>query len=418
MPHGCLRNSKPVLMVLVLALGFAAAKPALARSISSAHRNPALAVQDLSGHESGPTLGDTIAGQHSIEDCNALDPRPAPPSSVHDLRPDDIRVVAALGDSITAGFGAKGRTSKSPISLKTIYENRGVSFFIGGDPDAKTVSRFIQHYRPSLVGYSHGDHLAELCYGPLCPPYQYHRPNDELNAAQSGAMVMNLHQELDHLIQEMEHNDDIDMDHDFKLLNIFIGSNDACFGCDLASETTWLSPAVYEEHMRALLGKIRRKIPRTIVNIVQQFNISQVWDLTHGNDYCNQLRDEGRTFECKCAFLPLELGQVTRKRMDSLVQSYNRRLLTIWEDYQAEVPDEGFALVLDPGFTQIRLREWPIEMLSNVDCFHPSVAAHELMAATVWNNLYRNFASKQRHADPSVPMPIFCPENESRIQTR
>lgn len=34
----------------------------------------------------------------SIEECPALGPRATPATSVSDLRPDDIKVVAALGD--------------------------------------------------------------------------------------------------------------------------------------------------------------------------------------------------------------------------------------------------------------------------------------------------------------------------------
>lgn len=34
----------------------------------------------------------------SIDKCPALTPRSSPPTKVSDLRPDDIKVVAALGD--------------------------------------------------------------------------------------------------------------------------------------------------------------------------------------------------------------------------------------------------------------------------------------------------------------------------------
>ena len=46
--------------------------------------------------------------------CQTLPASPAAPTSVHALRPGDIGVVGALGDSITAGFGAE---SASVIGL-------------------------------------------------------------------------------------------------------------------------------------------------------------------------------------------------------------------------------------------------------------------------------------------------------------
>lgn len=49
------------------------------------------------------------------------------PNSVHKLRPGDIDIIAAIGDSITAGTGA------SALTLFEIFiENRGLSFSIGG----------------------------------------------------------------------------------------------------------------------------------------------------------------------------------------------------------------------------------------------------------------------------------------------
>ena len=63
---------------------------------------------------------------YQLEDdfiCDVSDANKTP-TSVHGLRPSDIKVVAALGDSITAAFGARAHT---PLGL--LIENRG-NFFI------------------------------------------------------------------------------------------------------------------------------------------------------------------------------------------------------------------------------------------------------------------------------------------------
>lgn len=52
---------------------------------------------------------------------------PRPPKSVHRLRPGDIDVIASMGDSLTAGFGAVA-TSLPHV----LVENRGVSWSGGG----------------------------------------------------------------------------------------------------------------------------------------------------------------------------------------------------------------------------------------------------------------------------------------------
>jgi phospholipase B1 len=66
---------------------------------------------------------------------------------------------------------------------------------MGGDQNATTLARFFLHYSKELVGASVGDHLAEICYGPLCLPYT-HWKQDHFNGAQSGSMIINLANQL------------------------------------------------------------------------------------------------------------------------------------------------------------------------------------------------------------------------------
>ncbi|KAK9765225.1 hypothetical protein K7432_006603 [Basidiobolus ranarum] len=67
-----------------------------------------------------------------ISQCPRLTPRSSVPTSVGDLRADDIKVFMALGDSITAGFAAKGIQNDRFLSFKSFYENRGASYAAGG----------------------------------------------------------------------------------------------------------------------------------------------------------------------------------------------------------------------------------------------------------------------------------------------
>jgi hypothetical protein len=71
-------------------------------------------------------------------------------------RSQDIKVVMAMGDSMTAGFAIMGR---STIAL--LDEWRGLSGFVGGDPGAITLPNFFQHYSPNVIGASVGAHFLE-----------------------------------------------------------------------------------------------------------------------------------------------------------------------------------------------------------------------------------------------------------------
>ncbi|KAJ3196900.1 hypothetical protein HK101_007265 [Irineochytrium annulatum] len=349
----------------------------------------------------------------SISDCPKLKRRSKRPTDVHDLRPEDIDIVIAMGDSITAGFGAKGLPVAGEIlPMKLTSENRGISYPIGADANAVTLRNMLAHYNTDLEGGSVGDHLAEV--GLFCFPYT-HYPGDHLNSAQSGAMVQNLLGQLDYVIHKLNHNPDIDFEKDFKLLSVFIGSNDLCSGCSIIANKTFLSPDAYEATMRDLFDSIREAIPRVVVNVQMVFNVSQVYDLTYDSLWCETVRLSGLAYECTCAFLPGEAGDIMRSRMDSLAVAYNERLLRIAEDYKRTY-DKNFLLIVDPLFSGVRVSEWPLDSLSDIDCFHPAVSSHEVMAIGAWNNLYMPFERKARTISPSSKHLVFCPTESSRIQ--
>ena len=74
------------------------------------------------------------------------------PTSVHKLRPGDINVVAAMGDSITAAAGGNARTI---LGLLTEYRDR--SWSIGGKQELEqivTLPNILKKFNPHLKGAS------------------------------------------------------------------------------------------------------------------------------------------------------------------------------------------------------------------------------------------------------------------------
>lgn len=88
-------------------------------------------------------------GAAAVFSCPKLPPRNKTTTTVRRLHPQDVSVVLALGDSITAGFGMLGTQSSL---LKDLLEYRGLSWSIGGDPDAVTLPNFLRHYNPKVGG--------------------------------------------------------------------------------------------------------------------------------------------------------------------------------------------------------------------------------------------------------------------------
>ncbi|KAI7885707.1 hypothetical protein K492DRAFT_105044, partial [Lichtheimia hyalospora FSU 10163] len=324
----------------------------------------------------------------SIGDCPALSPRKTNATSVKDLRPDDIKVIGAMGDSIMAGFGISGIDPDGTgiLNISAVMESRGKSWAIGGDEGAFTVANFMQHYSPKLQGPSKGEHIAEICQDILCLDYRF-PDKDVLNGALSGAIAVNLDNEFDYMLKQMKSMESIDFDNDWKLITIQIGSNDQCASC-LGPWTNDVKPENYGSYVDKVIGRIKDEMPRTIVDLGGVFNVSQVYNLTFGQDYCRPLLDQPNALlnrvECPCF---LESDDKIRN-MDNIAASYNEQLVAIYEKYKAQESDT-FAVTFQPA--DINIAGFPVDALSNLDCFHPAEKTHELVAK------------------------IYCPSEDDRI---
>jgi phospholipase B1 len=122
--------------------------------------------------------------------------------------------------------------------------------------------------------------------------------------------------------------------------------------------------------MRKVVAKLERLVPRLVLNIHQQFNVSQIYDVTKDEPYCKKIRSLGLVVECLCAFQNTASAEATRNQMDVLAQEYNNRLFKIRNDYMKRQGDD-FLLIVDPLFKNAALDQFPISYISNVDCFHP-----------------------------------------------
>lgn len=333
--------------------------------------------------------------------CPALPPHT--PKDIHDLRPSDIKVVMALGDSITAAFGVMGEAGG-------LNEFRGKSWCIGGDENATTVPNFLSTYVPDIQGAAKGHHVLEYCSGPQCPNFQYHPQTDVHNAAQSGAMIMNLPtHEFDYLLKQVYNNPNIDIENDWKLMTILIGANDICSCCDL--NQTYTGPDAFEKDMRDVLEKVRSTLPRTFVNLILGFNISEVYWLGRKSLYC-ELHQRVFSFECECIFD--KNANATRLEVDVVTQQYNQRLFKIAADYKAKNYSD-FAAVIQPILYRANAIDFPESFLSTFDCFHPSLIAHETFAIALWNSMLTPAAQKKTNISfGDIPM---CPTANTKIYT-
>jgi len=257
--------------------------------------------------------------ENPINHCPKLQPHPTP-NSIKQLYPDNVDVVLALGDSITAAFGLEGIEGG-------IFEFRGQSWSIGADEGETTLFNFFKYYNPKVKGGSMSYHFPEVCLGPnFCPNYQYRPSYDILNAAQSGAWVQNIPIQLTFLLDQMKANN-IDIEKTWKVMTLFIGANNLCRACD-DSYSIYDSGVEFKKSLHSVLLSIQKSFPRTLVNLVSIFNISGVFNISLSNDYCRGIHDILGFSECECAFSWTN-GSYYRQKMDDIAVEYRKAMAAL-----------------------------------------------------------------------------------------
>lgn len=375
-----------------------------------------------------------------IQDCPALGPRRELAKDVSDLRPDDIKVIMALGDSVTAAFGAKLITF---LDARILQEYRGLSFSMGGDAHAPTIANFLRHYQPDLVGSSRGTHLIELCLdGVFCAPDELtYRPyKDVFNAALSGAISATLGLETKYLLKQVTHHPAVNVTGDWKMLTLFIGTNELCkTSCEASALATGKAPdyaAEFEQRVVNTLLILKSRLPRLVVNILLLPDMSQVEQFANTHPRCIHARQLLSTI-CPCALARGEAGRWAMRRMTA---EYNRRLVLIARRINAQARKEAaaegrpwdFAILVSPTLQNLDIRnDIPSHFAGKLDCFHPSATAHRSLAMGVWyaagppdpsplitslhrRDLFRRFSQRDTHLLEQEE--IYCPAETDRIQ--
>ncbi|XP_026673230.1 phospholipase B1, membrane-associated-like isoform X2 [Ceratina calcarata] len=323
--------------------------------------------------------------------CNVTNGRSSTvPTSVHRLRPGDIDVIAALGDSLTAGAGIFA-SNLFQIGI----ENRGVAGSIGGQGTWRTyltLPNILKEFNPKLVGYALGDSLTT-------------HPKSQLDVAETGAMSRDMPFMAEYLVKKIKNDPRIDLKKHWKLISLFIGSNDFCSElCSVPSP--W---SVLEDHKTDLLATLRilrDNLPKTFVTIHLPPHLKALVDTREGRDSLNCYITT--TIECSCLF--------ALQFRDQRPEYYE--IMRRWQDLEEEVAEypefhrEDFTVVALPVLknSMIPLAEDGYSDMSYLssDCFHISQKSNARYANGLWNNLLEPAGNKTDHWLP-VYQKFLCP---------
>lgn len=319
---------------------------------------------------------------------------------VFDVRPQDLKVIMALGDSYTAAFSASApieelnrgflsRTLSSlvGIELELFEESRGLSFSMGQDEDKDTLPNYFKHYSPSIVGGSEGQHLMTFCWGRVCP-LPYHPRKDVLNAAISGGQTINLEKEFKYLTNRITSLPDLSMENDWKLVSLFIGINDVCrLSCHGTIEKVVID---YMDEVTATIAKLKQNFPKTIVAVYLLPDVSLLAGFMDVQPRCQPFQYL-KQFLCPCAATQDQSGREAMTKASELINvELVKVIATLNDSYRQEAMErnqpQDFALMTIPVFTKVNPMDpnFPETLMSAYDCFHPSALAHENLAKEVW----------------------------------
>ncbi|XP_030874275.1 phospholipase B1, membrane-associated-like [Leptonychotes weddellii] len=176
--------------------------------------------------------------------CRDRAPSASTPTSVHNLRAADIQVVAALGDSLTAGNGI-GSKPDDLSDVTTQY--RGLSYSSGGDDSLETVTtlpNILRKFNRNLTGYAVGKGEAN-------------DTNAFLNQAVPGAKAEKLMSQVQTLVQRMKDDHRVNFHEDWKIITVLIGGSDLC---DYCTDSNLYSATNFFDHLRNALDILHREV--------------------------------------------------------------------------------------------------------------------------------------------------------------
>ncbi|KAM6221123.1 phospholipase B1, membrane-associated [Rhynchocyon petersi] len=342
------------------------------------------------------TYKNSMQGHGSLLLCRNRAPSDSPPTSVHALRPADIQVVAALGDSLTAGNGI-GSKPDDLGDVTTQY--RGLSYSSGGDGSLKNVTtlpNILWKFNRNLTGYALGMGAAN-------------DTNAFLNQAVPGAKAEDLARQAQTLVQRMKEDSRVNFHEDWKVITVLIGGSDLC---DYCTDSNLYSAANFFDHLRNALDILHREVPRALVNLVDFMNPNVMRQVFLGNpDKCPVQQASAL---CNCVLSPRESSQELA-RLEVITKAYQNSLRELVESGRYDTR-EDFSVVLQPFFRSVQVPVMedgrPDTSFFAPDCIHPNQKFHSQLSRALWVNMLQPLGKKMDSLDLARVIPLSCPTQD------
>ncbi|NXT25381.1 PLB1 Phospholipase, partial [Syrrhaptes paradoxus] len=327
--------------------------------------------------------------------CENKSPSSPPATSVHSLKPADVKIVAALGDSLTAGTGI---ASDNLLDLGTEY--RGLSWSIGGDASLENVTtlpNIFREFNVMITGYSTGTGSET-------------DSNAFLNQAVPGAQAEHLPVQARNLLRLMETDPQrIDFSADWKLITVHIGGNDLCNYCKDPDHYSAVNFSSRIQETLDILHKQASAVPKALVSLVEVMDLlplrqlfvdTQVQCPTYMADYL-----------CSCV-LTGEENSPNLAMVREATRAYQLGIQRLVESGRYDT-HENFTVIIQPFLQNPKIPlgqdGHPDVSYFAPDCFHPSQKGHSQLARALWNAVLQPVGKKADSFDFTADIVLDCP---------
>ncbi|CAL2044729.1 unnamed protein product [Caenorhabditis brenneri] len=303
------------------------------------------------------------------EYLKSIDPQEQYPDDVNKVKPHHIRVIGAMGDSLTIG----SRAGNVITDEKQRYP--GNAYFTGMDAEVDGHLTIYNVFRVIAEETGH-----KLYGGSVGMDYGN---NSGLDVAVGGMKSDDILRQAKELVKRMKDIKEIDINQDWKLVSLWIGTNDV--GNLGYGSTDPIPPEKYKAYIEEGLSYLKENLPRTIISVIAMFP--------------PQLLQEAASI-VHTGQRPGDIEQ--QKKRDALSDAYRNASYAIQNE--GKFNDKNFTVVVQPFATEYTdayrddIGHYNLAFYA-VDEFHLSKLGHAIIAKHYWQNLFEPVGEKTKRAD-------------------
>ncbi|KAK6026250.1 hypothetical protein OSTOST_07829 [Ostertagia ostertagi] len=290
-------------------------------------------------------------------------------TSIGDLSPEDITIIASMGDALATGMG---------LWPKTNIEFRGAAFPIGGDATIDgliTIPNILREFNNHLIGVSHGMGTRDQL------------PETQLSVAESGATTDKMPEQARELVRRLRNLVQVNYRDHWTMVIVTIGTEEVCSRCT-SPNVTALTEAI---------DILQKNLPRGFIVLLGPIHVS----------FPHELKGNLLKSRCECS----------REASNTLMERLSADWKKAFEDLQEHVDKNPFRA---STFGILAIPELTITSRYPYGLFIPNKPllnrrGHNYATKWLWNrliagenyNLSAAVLSQDAYFCPSIGCPYF-----------